>query len=61
MQKKFGSFVCGNKKNIFSITIIIVVTLSERENVETYLSIVNEKLLLHPYGMTLVSLQYNHP
>lgn len=59
--KKSGSFLCGYKKNIFSITIIIVVALSERENVETYLSIVNEKLLLRPYGMTLVSLQYNHP
>lgn len=51
--------ICGykNKKNIFSITIIVAATLSERKNVETYLSIVNEKLLSRRYGMTVVSLQ----
>lgn len=55
--------ICGykNKKNIFSITIIVAATLSERKNVETYLSIVNEKLLSRRYGMTVVSLQWNHP
>lgn len=32
-------------KRIFSITIIVAAALSERKNVETYLTIVNEKLL----------------
>lgn len=41
--------------------IIIAAALSERNDVETYLSIVNEKLLSLRYGMTIVSLQYNHP
>lgn len=42
------------------MTIIVTAALSERKNVETYLSIVNEKLLSLRYRMTFVSLQYNH-
>lgn len=62
-KKEYAACGCKNKRNVFSIAIIVIAAsaLSERENVKTYLSIVNEKLLSRRYGMTLVSLQHNHP
>lgn len=62
MQKILTPRVAIKIKRIsFRFTIIAAAALSERENVETYLSIVNEKLLSLRCGMMVVSLQYNHP